>query len=976
MIARPLARAFRACVGVAIAAALGAPLALPAAEADAQTFALRAGRVITASADAPFSYEPGVVVVRDGRIEAVGGRDLVIPSGVPVVSLPPDATVMPGLVSAVSGVVQPHSGDASVGAAFRAADAFDPYASFHALVAGGVTTAHAGTGAHRLLSGRGAVVRLAGSPDDRLLRADADLSVTLGEGAFSPPVVERLLIPPMPEREIEPSVRQRPQSRLSQVLTLRSSIERALAGEPITPVDGSTPPMDELHARALAEAWRERLPIRVQTDRGADLRAAISFLASSERGGYVVGGLEAAAVAGELARANIPLVYTIDAPFQAPRDRGVDPRALDSDVAHLAQLDGVRLALARRPGDSTADLRLAAALALRAGLSEQRIIEAITRVPAEAMGVADRVGSLEPGKDADLVIIEGAPLDIASSVRRVLVRGRTVYNAEDARVMAFHASDTGAHADRPSAMVVRAGTIWLGPDQELRDGQVLIENGKIAAIGRRVARPAHATLIDAGPDAFLVPGLIDAYGHLGFEGDAGAPGTEILLASLVGTPDELDRRVASAGVTTTIRAPYRINRQGSRLSAVKTHGRGPEDRVVRPVAALAFDVQGEDPTGIADRLKRRIEAGRAYADRWAEYRERHAEWRQARAEGREVDTEPQTEAIETAEAAGPDPLTGTWEVTVRSEVLPEPISGPVGINLDGTQFEGRILHPEAAQVEHRIVGELDGDRISGRLELDTGGQGFPEFEGTVSDDTLTGTIRFLGLEAELEGSRTDAERLEFRVASGKRRTTGRDGEPLPPPIDESLEPLRAVIEKRAPVFVRASTPAEIRAVLGLLADEYGFRVVLQDAEGASADRDRLASKPVGVVLPRSNVRLERRLPYHQAADLRRAGVPVAFQSAAEDGARDLPLAGLYAVANGLAPDEALAAMTIEAARMYQFDDRLGSIETGKDADLVVFSGHPFEVGSRVRRVIINGRLVHTEDEHDAQHRTTRTEGSR
>ncbi|TVQ61668.1 MAG: hypothetical protein EA378_07945 [Phycisphaerales bacterium] len=973
MIARTLDRALRARprAALGILAALSA-LAVSPPPTDAQTFALRAGRVITASAEGPFSHEPGVIVVRDGRIEAVGAWDLSIPGDVPVVHLP-DATVMPGLVSAVSGVVQPHEGDASVGAAFRAIDAFDTFADYRAVLAGGVTTAHIGPGSHRLLSGRGGVVRLGGSPEDRLLREEADLTVTLGERAFNAPAVERLLIPPMPERAIEASVRQRPQSRLSQMLTLRGSIERALAGEPITPVEGTTPPMDDLHARALAQAWRDELPIRVQADRAADLRSAISFLASSERGGYVVGGLEALPVASELAEAGIPLVYTIDAPFQAPRDRGINPRALESDIAHLAELGRVRLAIARRPGEATADLRLAAALALRAGLSEQRIIEAITRVPAEAMGVGDRVGSLEAGKDADLVILAGSPLDAASSVQRVLVRGRTVFNADDAPMTALageRASDQPG--ERPWAMVVSAGTIWLGPGEELRDGQVLIEDGKIVAVGRRVARPSHASVLDAGPDGFVAPGLIDAFGHLGFEGDRGAPGTEVLLSSLVGTPDELDRRVASAGVTMTIRAPYQLNRQGSRLSAVKTHGRGPSDRIVRPVAALAFDVQGEDPTGIADRLKRRIEAGRAYTDRWSEYRERHEAWREARAQGLEVDTEPQTEAIATPEAAGPDPLTGTWEISVRAEVLPEPISGPVGINLDGTTFEGRILHPEAAALEHKIVGELDGDRVSGRLEIDTGGQGFPEFEGTVGDDTLTGTISFLGLEAEMEGSRTDAERLEFRVASGKRRTTGRDGEPLPPPIDEALEPIRAVLEKRAPVFVRASSPAEIASVLGLLADEYGFRVVLQDAEGASAHRERLAGKRVGVVLPRNNVRTERRMAYHQAADLRRAGVPVAFQSAAEDGARDLALSALYAVASGLSPDDALAAMTIEAARMYQLEDRVGSIEAGKDADLVVFSGHPFEVGSRVRRVIVNGRLVHADDEHPRPSRTETT----
>lgn len=944
-------------------------LAGAASSASAQTFAIQAGRVITASESGAFSHEPGVVLIRDGLILSVGGSDLSIPAGMPIVRLP-DSTVMPGLVSAVSGVTPTHAGEESVGAGYRAIDAFDMHADFRGVLAGGVTTVHAGTGAHRLVSGRGAVVRLGGAPEDRVLRGEADLTVTLGEGSLGAPPVERLLIPPIPTRAIEPSVRQRPEGRISQILTLRQSIDRALAGQALTR-DGTPPALDLFHARSLAEAWRSETPIRVHADRAGDLRSAISFLASNRRGGYLVGGLEAAQLAPLLRESGVPLVYTIDAPFQNLRNQGVNPRSIESDAEQLAHLDGVRLALARRPGDSTSDLRLAATLALRAGLSERRVIEAITRVPAEALGVEDRVGSLEPGKDADLVILTGNPLDPSASVQRVLVRGRTVYDAADAQETV--AQQNSGSGSRPSAMVLRAGTIWLGEHGEVRDGQVLIEDGKIVAIGRRVARPAHAVVVDAGPDGFVVPGLIDAFGHLGFEGDQGAPGTEVLLSSLVGVPDELDRRVASGGVTTTIRAPYRFNRQGSRISAVKTQGADASDRIVRPVAALAFDVRGEDPTQIADRLKRRIEQGRAYANQWNEYRQRHAEWREAREKGLEIDTEPQVEEIRTVEREGGDPLTGTWEVSVRSEVFPEPLSGPVGINLEGNEFEGRILHPAAAEIEHKIVGTLEGDRISGRIEIDTGGQGFPEFEATLADESMTGTISFLGLEASIEGTRTDTERLEFRVVSGKRRTTGRDGEPLPPAIDEGLEPIRAVLEGRAPVLVRARTPAEIAAVLGLIVDEYGFRLVLQDAEGASVHAPRLAEKSVGVVLPQSNVRSERRRPYHQAVDLGRAGVPVAFQSGAEDGARDLTLPALYAVANGMGPDEALLALTIGAARMYQLDDRLGSIETGKDADLVVFTGHPFEAGSRVQRVIVNGRLVHTEDAHAG---TSRTENRR
>jgi imidazolonepropionase-like amidohydrolase len=93
----------------------------------------------------------------------------------------------------------------------------------------------------------------------------------------------------------------------------------------------------------------------------------------------------------------------------------------------------------------------------------------------------------------------------------------------------------------------------------------------------------------------------------------------------------------------------------------------------------------------------------------------------------------------------------------------------------------------------------------------------------------------------------------------------------------------------------------------------------------------------------------------------RLGVPVALQSAAEDSARNLPLLGLFAVQQGLGGDAALRALTIDAAKMYKIDDRIGSLEVGKDGDLLIHSGHPFDADTRLERVIVGGREVPDEE---------------
>ena len=75
------------------------------------------------------------------------------------------------------------------------------------------------------------------------------------------------------------------------------------------------------------------------------------------------------------------------------------------------------------------------------------------------------------------------------------------------------------------------------------------------------------------------------------------------------------------------------------------------------------------------------------------------------------------------------------------------------------------------------------------------------------------------------------------------------------------------------------------------------------------------------------------------------------------GARFLPLHVAYAVRYGLSPADALAALTLWPAKAFKLDDRIGSLEKGKDADFVVFSGDPFEPQSRVLLVVCNGTVV-------------------
>lgn len=932
-IGQRLRRAFIACATVCLIGSAAAHTAY----AEGIAYAIRAGRIMPVAPDMDWVIEHGVIIVRDGQIVAIGHEnDVDIPHGMRVLEMP-DATIMPGFVAA-SGNVTAHVGEETISADHRAVDGFDIYGDYRDVLSGGVTTLHVGTGWQRLVSGQGAVTKLGGDPATRMLDAANDLTVNLGPGAYGPPGLVEYLVPAVGDSPIKPAEAQRPGSRVSQILALREAISAAQSSD--------REPGAARNIDALAEAWADQRSLRIQAQSSVDLEAAISFLAANRRDGYLVGGWEADAIADRLDDTGVSVVYTIDGPRNSPGpNRGANPNSLRADIQVLATLPAEQLALATMPGQSVASLRLAASTALRAGLSERTVIEAITRVPARLLGVSDRVGSLEPGKDADFLVLNGHPLETTTHVQEVFINGLRAFKYP---------------VEADSALVVKGGTIWLGPNEWLEDGSILIENGKITSVGKRVASPPHAKVVEVSDDAFITPGLIDAFGHLGLDGDQSPVPPAISLARLVGAPDQTDLMVARAGITTVLTAPYRFGGQGSQAAAIKTAGDGRDDRIVRPTAAVGFDVRSQAAEGVAGRLRPRLEAGKKYKEKWEAYEKELAEWEKKRAEGTLEAGDGKAKVVEdVSEEAEVDPVTGSWDIRISGEPLQgEVVEGKIALTLKGDAVEGRIIEPYVP-IDVKLVGTLTGNTIKGVVEVDVpGGPGTPYFEITVENDQMSGTAGIEGLAVvDVEGERTSKEAVEFKVTRKKRKTTGKDGRPLPPPVDEALEPIKAMLESKIPAIVSVQNRDQIDAVLNVLVDQYKVPVVLLNAEEAHKVSTRIKDSDVGVVLPPSVLRREDNAWVHQGDTLSRDGVRVAFQSNAEDAASALPMVALYAVERGMSAEDALSALTIHAATMLRLDDHVGTIAPGRDGDIVIFNGYPFDAGTSVQRVFVKGEEV-------------------
>ena len=344
-----------------------------------------------------------------------------------------------------------------------------------------------------------------------------------------------------------------------------------------------------------------------------------------------------------------------------------------------------------------------------------------------------------------------------------------------------------------------------------------------------------------------------------------------------------------------------------------------------------------------------------YLDEWAKYEKELAAWKKQQKEGKKAaTTAPAATTQQVRQTEATDPITGTWRAAITGAPLPGPTSFTFAVTLDGTRVEGRVLDPPEAA--GRLTGTFDGKRFTGQVEVDIEGLGFPQIDATLDrPDHMEGTIGIGELTINFEAERIEKKAVEFKVV--QRRVRGKDDRPEPPKKDEALEPLRRVLEKKIPVMVNVQTPAQIAAVLEVVTKDYEVLAVLLNAEGARLHAETLAKNGIGVIVPPSVLRTLRNQPYHQSDDLARRGVSVAFQSDAEDGARSLRALALYAVERGLSAEAALAALTVDAAKMLAIDDRVGSLAAGKDGDLVIFDGHPLEAGTAVLRVVIDGREV-------------------
>ena len=409
-----------------------------------QVVAIRAGHILTIS-DNPI--ENGIVLIKNGKIEALG-RNVVLPEDVRLIDAN-DKFVMPGLIDAQSRLFVMDSElneSRTIAPELNILDAIDPFIKeYREVLAQGVTAVCVAPGSRGLIGGRSAVLKLNGSKniDRMVLKADATVKAAVGVSANNESasltrlghysaIREALIATKVYMQRKEKADREMAEynRKKAEYKKKEGEKEPEKKEKPKRPAQFRSNPGSDVLVRIL----RKEIPLQVEAHRVTDI---INVLRLADEFGFTLildKCTEGYLIADEIARRKVPVIVgPVSTSFvDIPR---LEYRNHNMSNAAILSKKGVKTALgvSGRDGASSKFITLAAAMAAANGMDKDAALRAITLTPAELLGVADRIGSLQVGKDADLVILNGPPLDIRSRVEMVMIEGKVVFDRKSQR---------------------------------------------------------------------------------------------------------------------------------------------------------------------------------------------------------------------------------------------------------------------------------------------------------------------------------------------------------------------------------------------------------------------------------------------------------------------------------------------------------------------------------------------------------------
>lgn len=371
--------------------------------------------------------EEGVVLVDGGKIVAVG-KDVKVPEGAEVIDAK-GKTVTPGLIDSHSHLAV--FGEPSVWANADGNETSDPITSqirgidslnpqdpaIRDVVAGGVTTVYTGPGSANIIGGTGFAMKLRGKTvDEMVIPGTEGMKMALGEN---------------PKRVYGDMQHKTPKTRMGSAAVLRDALVKATNymnkwdayNEKVAKGENATPPDRDLKWEALVPVLKGKMICRIHAHRADDIMTAIRVSEEFHLKYSIEHCTEGYVIADVLGAKKVTASI---GPLLMSRGKMeiIDTRISTPGVLQKA---GVKVCLNCDTSGNTKWLGMHAGLAVREGMCPDEAMKAITINCAELLGIADRVGSLEAGKDADLVIWSGHPFNTLTVAEKVFIDGKLVH---------------------------------------------------------------------------------------------------------------------------------------------------------------------------------------------------------------------------------------------------------------------------------------------------------------------------------------------------------------------------------------------------------------------------------------------------------------------------------------------------------------------------------------------------------------------
>lgn len=251
---------------------------------------------------------------------------------------------------------------------------------------------------------------------------------------------------------------------------------------------------------------------------------------------------------------------------------------------------------------------------------------------------------------------------------------------------------------------------------------------------------------------------------------------------------------------------------------------------------------------------------------------------------------------------------------------------------------------EVDGAKHRFACSIDEDRLSVAWYEGEGWRGFGTLRRTSQDPSH---------EAQ-EKAQAEAAKAKAATSSDKGKSKG---PPKRPKESAAQEPFRPALNAEIPVFLGIRDEGIARQAIKLLRDDYECTTVVISSVGISRLGDFLAENGCGFAPQGNPVIRDKGKRVVVNLEAVRKKIPVAMRSGWDGDGRTLYAAASHAVRCGVRPADAMKMVTYWSSLILNVADRVGAIAPGLDADLLIIEGRPFQPGSRVARVMIDGRFL-------------------